>query len=503
MATSAHNCDANLLHQLLQDSLSEQQEQWLSEHLEDCQQCRSLLEQQAGGVSEWSHVRDVLRSEIRLQVDRPAALRSTLLPVDRSSLGEFPPVSAELNIDDFAVDFLQPSDRTDVLGTLNDIEIHSVIGQGGNGIVLKGLQPELNRLVAVKVMAPQLAASAAARMRFSREAQATAAIVHPAVMPILTVHSDGQLPYLVMPYVDCETLQQRLDREGALSAVDVLRIGQQVAEGLAAAHAQGLVHRDVKPANILLEKGVDRVMLTDFGLARAVDDGTLTRTGIIAGTPQFMSPEQARGDAVDTASDLFSLGSVLYAMCTGRPPFRAETTYGILRRVTDDSPTAIPLLNPAVPVWLSGYIGQLMHKHSEQRLASADMVAETLRGGLAHLQQPLTRPLPAALQSHHVRPWGRLLLVAVCATVAIAAIVFRPKGPRSPENTGQSGTQASVAAESRVSDSPTDSTAATNPSAAATLPEAATQAWTTSLDEDLNQLSAEADTLLSAPLFAE
>ena len=102
---------------------------------------------------------------------------------------------------------------------------------------------------------------------------------------------------------------------------EILRIAHQVALGLAAAHAQGLVHRDVKPANIMLEKGVDRVMLTDFGLARAVDDASLTRTGVIAGTPQFMSPEQARGEAVGHCSDLFSLGSVMYAMCTGHPPF--------------------------------------------------------------------------------------------------------------------------------------------------------------------------------------
>ena len=501
MATSAHNCDASLLQQLLQDSLNEQQEQWLSEHLEVCESCRSLLEQQAGGVNEWEQISDVLRSEVRLQTDRPAALRSTLLPVDRSSVGEFRPVSAELNIEDFAVDFLQPSDKADVLGTLNQIEIHSVIGQGGNGIVLKGLQPELNRLVAVKVMAPQLATSAAARTRFAREAQATAAIVHPAVMPILTVHSDGQLPYLVMPYVDCETLQQRLDREGGLPAVDVLRIGQQVAEGLAAAHAQGLVHRDVKPANILLEKGVDRVMLTDFGLARAVDDGTLTRTGIIAGTPQFMSPEQARGDAVDTASDLFSLGSVLYAMCTGRPPFRAETTYGILRRVTDDSPTAIPSLNPAIPVWLSGYIGQLMQKRSEQRLASAEMVAETLRGGLAHLQQPLTRSLPAALQSHRNRSWGRVVLLVICAAIAVAAVVFRPTGSGATDSE-LADSHAAATGEGGGTKLSSDSTDAADPALVEPFRDAAA-AWTTSIDEDLNQLSSEADTLLNSPLFVE
>ncbi len=117
----------------------------------------------------------------------------------------------------------------------------------------------------MKVLAPQLAVSAAARKRFAREAQATAAILHPNVMPILTVHSSGKLPFIVMPYVACESLQQRLDRVGSLELIDILRIGMQTANGLAAAHAQGLVHRDVKPANILLEISVEKVMLTDFG----------------------------------------------------------------------------------------------------------------------------------------------------------------------------------------------------------------------------------------------
>ena len=206
----------------------------------------------------------------------------------------------------------------------------------------------------VKVLAPHLATSGAARRRFAREAQATAAIVNPHVMAIHSVHANAKLPYLVMPFVPCESLQQRLDRQGPLELRDILRIGTQAARGLAAAHAQGLVHRDVKPANILLETNVDRVMLTDFGLARAVDDATLTRTGIIAGTPQYMSPEQANGDAVDHRSDLFSLGSVLYAMCTARPPFRAETTFGVLRRIRETAPRPIREINADMPEWLEG-----------------------------------------------------------------------------------------------------------------------------------------------------
>src|SRR5205085_3795616 len=122
-----------------------------------------------------------------------------------------------------------------------------------------------------------------------------------------------------------------IDCDGPLAVEEVLRIGMQAAAGLAAAHAHGLVHRDVKPSNILLEKGVERVKLTDFGLARAADDASLTQSGVLAGTPQYMAPEQARGEPLDHRADLFSLGSVLYACCAGRPPFRAGTTLAVLR----------------------------------------------------------------------------------------------------------------------------------------------------------------------------
>ncbi|MEZ6079034.1 MAG: serine/threonine-protein kinase [Pirellulaceae bacterium] len=127
-----------------------------------------------------------------------------------------------------------------------------------------------------------------------------------------------------MPYVGGASLQKRIDSEGALPVADILPLGIQIAAGLSAALHQGLVHRDIKPANILLDKGIERLVITDFG-STCVDDASMTRTGVIAGTPQFMSPEQARGEAIDARSDLFSLGSVLYTLCTGRAPFRADS----------------------------------------------------------------------------------------------------------------------------------------------------------------------------------
>ena len=153
-------------------------------------------------------------------------------------------------------------------------------------------------------MAPQLATGANARKRFTREAQAAAAVRNDHVIGIYAVEEAEQLPYIVMEYVSGESLQQRLDRNGPLELKEILRIGHQTACGLEAAHAQGLIHRDVKPANILLENGVERVKLTDFGLARAVDDASLTQTGVVAGTPQYMAPEQAQGVGVDHRADI-------------------------------------------------------------------------------------------------------------------------------------------------------------------------------------------------------
>ncbi|MCA9058444.1 MAG: serine/threonine protein kinase, partial [Planctomycetaceae bacterium] len=156
-------------------------------------------------------------------------------------------------------------------------------------------------------------------------------------------------------------------------------------------------HRDVKPANILLERGVDRVILTDFGLARATDDASLTRTGLIAGTPQYMSPEQARGELIDIRSDLFSLGSVMYAMATGRPPFRAETSYGILRRVVEEQPRSVCELNPEVPRWLERIIVRLLAKLPHDRFQNAGELADLLERCLAHVRQPQRIALPGSI----------------------------------------------------------------------------------------------------------
>jgi len=304
---------------------------------------------------------------------------------DAGSFLEKPPVELDES-QEISLDFLTPSDNPDLLGALGEYDILEVIGQGGMGIVFRANDAKLNRIVAIKVMSPFLAANPNARKRFLREAQAAAAVSHPHVVTIHAVDEE-KLPYLVMECVHGQSLQEKLNKVGSLQITEILRIGTQIAEGLAAAHKQGLIHRDIKPANVLLENGVERVKITDFGLARAVDDVTITKTGEVSGTPQYMSPEQAAGSRIDQRSDLFSLGAVLYAMCTGRSPFRASNLAAVVRRVCDDTPRPIEETNPDIPFWLIEIINQLLEKDPAARIQTAEELAEKLSEKLTNTQQ--------------------------------------------------------------------------------------------------------------------
>jgi hypothetical protein len=291
--------------------------------------------------------------------------------------------------------FLAPPTREDTLGRLGHYHVQEVVGRGGFGIVLRAFDEKLHRVVAIKVLAPELAISASARQRFIREARAAAAVAHEHVVAIHAIEEEQRPPFIVMQYVDGVSLQDKLDRKGPLELHEILRIGTQIAEGLAAAHKHGLVHRDIKPANILLENGVERVKINDFGLARTADDASLSQSGMVAGTPLYMSPEQASGAVVDHRSDLFSLGSVLYAMCTGRPPFRARTTMAVLKRVCEESATPVQEVNADVPDGLADIIARLHAKDPAERRHSTAEVAELLAQHLALLQQPRTVAAPA------------------------------------------------------------------------------------------------------------
>ena len=376
--------ESGRLKDLLAGTLPDEHQANLSNHLENCPICQEKLEGLAAGKDTWTYAAWSLNAG----AEPPEIGLQRIIAETKEKLGEAE-TTAEATLD-----FLDPSEDPSHLGKLGQYEVIEVLGQGGMSVVLKAFDPSLHRMVAIKVLAPQLATTAAARIRFQREGYAAAAISHGHVVAVYGVDEVKGLPYLVMEYISGESLQERLDRSGPLELKEVLRIGMQTAQGLAAAHAQGLVHRDIKPANILLHNGVARVKITDFGLARAVDDATLTQSGLVAGTPQYMSPEQARGDAIDARTDLFSLGSVLYAMSTGLPPFRASTTMGVLKRVSEDSPRAVREVNADVPPWLAEIIGKLHARNPAERFQSAAEVADLLSRHLAEVQQGLPTAVP-------------------------------------------------------------------------------------------------------------
>ncbi len=396
-------CNPVALHDLLHDRLPTVALADVEAHLERCPACRSALDHLAGGDSWASAVRD--------------ELAGTPGPHEATDL--------DGPDDDDRLDFLSPSEFPDSLGRVGPYEVKGVLGRGGNGVVLKAFDAGLNRFVAVKVIAAVLAGSGTARARFTREAKAAAAVVHENVVAVHAVDQAGGLPYLVMEYVKGRSAQDKLDRTGPLAVVEVLRIAHQTAAGLAAAHAQGLVHRDIKPANILLENGVERVKLTDFGLARAVTDACLTQSGVIAGTPYYMAPEQARGDAVDHRADLFSLGSTLYALLAGRPPFRADTPLAVLRRVVDDTPRPLRELNAEVPDWLDRIVFRLMAKRPDDRYQTAAEVSAVFEKAVAHVQNPTAVPPPDV-------PRRRRRWPAVAAGVAVLTLVALASGRREP-----------------------------------------------------------------------
>ena len=374
MSNKSQSClSFQVLDQIAQNEVSPNELLSIEEHVSECQYCREMLDGQYTS-SQWS------------ELIRPA-LSESQMPGSSAADDGADHSSAILKL-------LGPTDDPNMLGRIGNYEIVGVIGQGGMGAVFKGFDRSLNRFVAIKMLLPHLAASGAARKRFAREGQAVAAVVDDHVMAIHCVDAFQGIPYLVMTYSRGVSLQKRLNDNGPLDTREILRIGMQAAKGLAAAHAQGIVHRDIKPSNILLDQSVERVQLVDFGLARAVDDASLTCSGTLAGTPQYMSPEQARAEAVDHRSDLFSLGSVLYAMCVGHAPFRAESSYSVLRLITDKEPRPIREVNAEIPEWLSAIIEKLMSKSPEDRYSSANKVAMLFEQCLAHVQDPIQYAIP-------------------------------------------------------------------------------------------------------------
>lgn len=378
----------------LKGTLSQELQAELTSHLDQCESCQQTLEKLASGSGSW---KGLTGEKIQKTFCQEPALQQVLEQLKEKKEGV--KSAAEDAIRGMETqDFMEVSDNPECIGRLDNYHILEKVGQGGFGIVFRAFDSKLHRVVAIKVLSPELAANGSARQRFIREARTAASVSHENLVTIHGVEEEHSPPYLVMQFIEGVSLEEKLNRVGQLGIKEILRIGLQIAEGLAVAHRHGLVHRDIKPSNILLENGVERVKITDFGLARAVDDATVTQSGVIAGTPMYMSPEQASGEAIDHRSDLFSLGTVLYEMCTGRPPFRAAGTMAVMRRVCDETPRPIREINPDIPDWLCDIISKLHAKKPENRFQTAREVADLLGQHLAHLQQPGIQPMPAPVR---------------------------------------------------------------------------------------------------------
>jgi len=479
--SSTSACNAEDLSRLLTGTLSVTATERLEMHLTQCEDCVRRLELLAAEKNSWTQTSKYLSED-----DFDCGLERAKL-AELSNVGSISLHSKEHQILTREIQgWLDPTDDPYMIGRFAGYEIVGIIGHGGMGIVLKGLERSLNRYVAIKILAPRLATNASARRRFAREAQAAAAVLHENVVAIHRVDEAHGLPFLVMPYFVGESLQQRIDRSGPLTLQASLRIGVQIAHGLAAAHAQGLVHRDIKPANIMLEPGVERVQITDFGLARAVDDAALTMTGIIAGTPPFMSPEQAAGATIDVRSDIFSLGCLLFACLTGFSPYRAKTTGETLLRLRQGRRTFLKDAEPSLPAWVEDLLAGFLQTTPSNRIQSAHEVAAILQQCVLHVQSP-DNQLPGNLSKRR-RQTTVLIGVTTVMSIGVALLIYDKLTERSKPTLKSAQT---IVADQHSTDLATGNQAAS--SEAVDIPEISSSI--DAIDHDLKRIEIEVQSL--------
>lgn len=348
-------------------------------HLGECQKCQNHLDEFTHAISLEEDLRKASK-ENSFSVRSSEALKQVM-----DGLTETPPQHSIAKSDaGFDINqILEPSSNSDqTLGRFANYEVIEQAGRGGMGIVLKARDPSLDRTVAIKLISEP---NAELRRRFLLEARSAAALVHENVVTVHAADEHNGRPYIVMQYIDGQSLGELLKKGNTLPIKQVVEIARQITAGLAAAHRRGLIHRDIKPENILIEEETGRALLTDFGLVKHLNanDETqsvqnLTQPGYIVGTPRYMAPEQANDKQADARSDLFSLGSVLYAACTGTAPFGGDSALQILMQVCEQTPTPVRQVNPAVPKDLARIIETLHEKEPEHRFQTADELLTAL-----------------------------------------------------------------------------------------------------------------------------
>ena len=418
------SCPTDLLLAFLDSRLTEEQSSSIEMHIEACSFCQQTLDSQSGGNAFWSSLPSLSDD----QFDRDlSSLDSGCIVAggrcnNRENAAMTPKSQAALELIE---GLLGPSDDPKSVGRIGCYEVLGLVGSGGMGIVLKVRDPSLDRVVALKILAPHLSVYESARVRFQREAKAAATIKHDGIIPIFVVDTHRGTPYFVMPYEIGPSLQQRINADGKLTVEESLRVAMQIADALAAAHKSGLVHRDIKPSNILLAPGTERALLTDFGLVQVASEQQITETGLLAGTPAFMSPEQARGEIVDSRSDLFSLGSVLFMMLTGQPPVDESTAYAVVRRIGGDSMPRVRVVDSTIPTWLDELVACLHATDTNSRIQTAEEAQTLLAECVALVQNPAQHRVPARLANagskHKIK---RRMKWAVGFAIAITASWF-------------------------------------------------------------------------------
>jgi serine/threonine-protein kinase len=279
--------------------------------------------------------------------------------------------------------------------SIGGYRIDRMVGEGGMGVVYVATHSRLGRRAALKVMIPRLTQDPDFRERFIRESRIAASIEHTNIIPIYDADEENGILYLAMRYVDGVDLAEMLGQKGRLSLGEALALVGPVAAALDAAHEAGLVHRDVKPANVLIESSTHHVFLTDFGLAKSAAASGFTRTGSFIGTPHYCSPEQINGNRIDGRSDIYSLGCLAFHCLAGQPPFPRDSEVAVIHAHLTASPPAVTTVRPDLPAFLDGVIATAMAKFPDVRYSSGVELVEALRAGSLHPSPPITVPVPA------------------------------------------------------------------------------------------------------------
>src|SRR6266571_1331591 len=310
-------------------------------------------------------------------------------------------------------------------------EIEELVGTGGMSSVYRAHDTLLERYVALKILHEQYTSDDEFVERFKREARAVAQLSHPNIVAVIDRGEDEGRQYIVFEYIDGENLKEYVVRKGRLEVQDALEITLEVARGLAFAHEQGLVHRDVKPQNVLLN-GDGRAKVTDFGIARSLDVDSVTLTGTVLGTSDYIAPEQASGQPVDTQTDVYSLGVVLYELVAGDVPFRGDNFVAVAMKHVNEPPPNLLEVRRDVPLRLAEAVDRALEKDPKRRFPSMDAFAGELEACLAELERgpddadtqeriAIARAHPAARRRKHVSPWA--MVIALVGLAAIAAVI--------------------------------------------------------------------------------